>query len=175
MPRRFSSWIMAFSLIASCALASDAVKVDSAPSASPPALEQNSAPLNPSEKKGLISQFKKTLVDEEKSLDREQRVALRDFTGAQSQEIKDWRNQEKHKRRIFFDQHTSGPERRDYVQAYISRKKQFDQKQRDDVANFKVALREKKDVFKTSQKNRDLQFKAIIDRNERPPSALWKR
>jgi hypothetical protein len=130
-------------------------------------------PLAPEEKKPLLAQWKKALASEEKALDQQDRGSVKEFAAAQSQQLKDWRNQEKRERRVFFDQHLSGPDRRDYVQSYITRKKEFDQKQKDDAMMFKMTLKEKHDVFKVNQKNRDLQFKAMVEKSIRPDRSLW--
>jgi hypothetical protein len=129
--------------------------------------------LAPEEKKPLLAQFKKELSDEDRALDHQDASGLKEFKAAQSQQVKDWRNQEKKSRRAFFDAHLSGPDRRDYVQSYIGRKKAFDQRQKDDLNSFKIAQKEKHDLFKQNQKIRDAQFKAAIDRNTRPSKGLW--
>jgi hypothetical protein len=130
-------------------------------------------PLAPEEKKPLTAQFKKALSDEEKSFDLQESKGTKEFKAAQSQQVKDWRNQERKTRRTFFDAHLSGPERREYVQSYITRKKEFDQRQKDDFAAYKLALKEKHDVLKSNHKIRSEQFKASVDRNVRPSKSLW--
>jgi hypothetical protein len=129
--------------------------------------------LKPEEKKPLLGQFKKTLSEEERILDRQERTSIKDFSASQAQQLKDWRNQEKRARRAYFEHHSSGPERRDYVQGYIARKKQFDQRQKDDLSRFKGSLKEKHDAAKTLQKARELQFKSALDKNVRPDRSLW--
>ena len=130
-------------------------------------------PLKPEEKKPLLTSFRKTLSDQEKSLDREQKTSLKEFTTAQSQQLKEWRNQEKKAREAFFDQHLSGPDRRSYVQGYITRKKDFDQKQKEDLTAFKQAQKEKHETFKTNEKSRQTQFQSALDHNMRPSETLW--
>ena len=133
------------------------------------------APLLPVEKKALQAQFKKTLGDEDRVEDHQEKVSLKEFSAAQSQQLKDWRNEEKRARETYFDSHLSGPDRRAYVQGYIARKKQFDQKQKDDYAQCKISLKDKHDVYKNDQKKREGEFKAALDRNERPARSLWTK
>jgi hypothetical protein len=59
------------------------------------------------------------------------------------------------------------------VQKYIKRKEEFDQKQKDDLSVFKATSKERKELFKQSQKARDAEFKSILDRNVQPPKRLW--
>ena len=125
------------------------------------------------EKKTLSAQFKKTLADEARARDHQERSSLKEFVAAQARQVKEWRNKEKRTRRIFFDEHMSGPERRDYVQNYISRQKEFKLKQASDIAAFKTVLKEKSDALQLSQKNREIQFNQAIEQNERPSRKLW--
>lgn len=133
------------------------------------------AALLPVEKTALLTQFKKTLNDDDRVEEKQNRAALKEFSTAQNQELKDWRNQEKHARRSYFDAHLKGPDRKSYIQGYITRKEAFDQKQKNDLVQFKNALKDKHDHYKASQKNRDQKFKMAIDRNERPGESLWTK
>jgi hypothetical protein len=138
------------------------------------ATAQTVSPLKDSEKKPLLDKFKKELMDEEKNLDRDDRNSHKQFLVAQGKQLNEWRTEEKHARRSYFDEHLTGPDRRAYVQSYIVRKKDFDQKQQSDLAAFNLVLKEKHDTFKVRQLHRESAFQDAVNHNVRPDQSLWK-
>jgi hypothetical protein len=163
--------ITLFALVSVFILTANA-QVNQTPAA-PQVTPKPEAPLSAVEKKPLLAKFKRLLSDQEKVLERDQNKSLNDFTIMQSQQLKNWRNQEKTERQIFFDEHLSGPDRRTYVQSYIARKKDFDQKQSEDSIAFRQSMLKKQDAFKANEKKRETQFQTAIDHNLRPPETLW--
>ena len=147
-------------------------------SAAPAAIAPIAAPatsdiLSPGDKKKLPSEFKKAQSNEEKAFDHQEKAALKELNASQSAALKAWRLQERNERRTYFDQHLSGPDRRQFVQGYLSRKKAFDQNQKDDLALAKRTWREKREALKSLQKDRELQFKTALNQDKIPNANLW--
>ncbi len=137
-----------------------------------PSPAQIAVSLTAAEKKKLLSDFKKAQSEEEKNLDRLEKTATKDIQAAQSSKIKEWRNQERKARRIYFDQHTSA-ERRTYVQDYLKRKESFEQSLKDELAASRWNFKTKRDQLKTAQKEKEEKFKAAVDQNVQPAADLW--
>ena len=152
-------------------VSSPAVKV--APSATPVPTPTPIPTITDAEAKSLEVQFKKALSQADAALDHQEKSALKEFYTAESQKVKEWRNREKRERRAFFDKHLSGPERRQYVQTYLSRKKEFDQSQKNDLNSFRLMWREKRDLFKKDKEIRMGHFKEALQKRLRPDPALW--
>ncbi len=131
------------------------------------------APITPDEKKKLPLEFKRAQSSEERAFDHQERASIKELHAAQSAALKSWRSEERKTRRKYFDEHSSGPERRQFVQGYLSRKKAFDQAQKDDLASAKRNWKSKREELKQTQKERDTQFKAAIEQNLRPAANLW--
>ncbi len=131
--------------------------------------------INEGERKKLFQEFKKAQGDEERALDHEQRLLYQELQSSQSSKIRDWRNQERKKRHAFFDQHTNPPERKQFLQDYIKRKAALDQEIKDRYVLEKKNQRVKKEQLKQQQKANELQFKAQIDKYQRPDSSLWPK
>ena len=130
-------------------------------------------PVTPSEKKKLAKDFKSALSEELNVFDRQEKQSTKTLALNQSLHAKAWREQERKARRIYFTEHTSGPERRQYVQDYQKRLKQFDQSLKDEAVSEKNSWKQKRELLKASQKNRDSQFKAALDQNKHPQDSLW--
>lgn len=130
-------------------------------------------PVNEEEKKKLLKEYKKAFSEEEKAFDHQERSAMKEFSAVQSAKVRTWNAQEKSARHSFFKSTTKGPERRKYIQDYIARKKSFDQSVKDENQVMKSSWKQKRELLKQNQKDRDVQFKASLDQNKRPPAALW--
>jgi hypothetical protein len=130
--------------------------------------------VNPEEKKKLLADLKKTFASEEKNFQKQDKAAMKDFVNAQSANQKVWRGQEKKLREAYFEQHQSGPERRQYVQDYLKRKTAYDQTQKDEVINVKKVSKDHLEKLRTNQVVRETQFKQQLDQNLRPAASLGK-
>ena len=124
------------------------------------------------DKKKLLQDFKKANSDEEKTLDRQEKTAYKEIQTAQAIKLKEWRNDERKARRVYFDQHSSS-ERRAYVQDYIKRKEKFEQSLKDELAASRWSFKGKKDALKQSQKEREVKFKLALEHNVQPDQNLW--
>lgn len=150
---------------------SQASSVSPAPSAVP-----SGAPavgLSAPEKKSLIKEFKKAQASEERAFIHTRKSQERELAAAQGQRKKQWLDREKRERHEFFKAHMNGPERRQYVMAYIKKKKDFDQSLKDEWAHAKKSWAERFERLKVKQKQQFSLFKAKVDQGERPDASLW--
>ena len=145
------------------------------PSASPAASPVLSATVTPEEKKTLSKEFKRALSNEEKALSHRERSEMKQLSAAQATKLKNWREGERGTRRKYFDQHMSGPERRDYVQGYLKRKEAFDQSQLDELAQAKKDWKVRHEELTKSQKEREAIFQKSLDQDYRPAASLWPK
>jgi Skp family chaperone for outer membrane proteins len=165
--------------LSSCASSPTAQKADAQPvnpnSVSIDASQSIQFPMTPAEKKRLTADFKKAQANEEKALAKKEKTEMKALTTDQNARRKAWTAQEKKDRHAFFAQHMSGAERREYIQAYLKRKNDFDQSLKNETNTAKQSWKEKHDYLKKLQSERDTQFKANMDQNKRPDASLWPK
>ena len=92
----------------------------------------------------------------------------RDLVRMQNERRKDWREKEKKARRDFFEAHTSGPDRRHYVQDFVMRKKEFDATEKKEWVEFKQKQNEDHKAFRISRQERSRKVNESLDRNLKP-------
>ena len=171
---KFVTFIFIMIVQSSCAsVHADSNKDSKAPQATPngislEASQNEQFPVTEAEKKKLLAEYKKSLLNEQKAMAHQEKASLKELQAAQSAKSKSWRDQERKARRKFFEQHTSGPERRQYVQDYLARKKAFDQSQKDELSTSKQGWASKLEDLKKDQKSKEDQFKSLLDQNKRP-------
>ena len=98
---------------------------------------------------------------------------MRELYTAQNQKQKKWREEQKRLRRQFFEQHMSGPERREYVQTYLKKKEEFENSLKSDVVTAKKNWADKQQNLKKSQKEMEDKFNQTISQGQRPTPDLW--
>jgi hypothetical protein len=133
------------------------------------------APLTEDEKKKLGSEFKKALSNERSAFSHQERSALRELRVAQNQKQRRWREEQKTARRKYFDEHMSGPERREYVQAYLKKKQEFENSQKVEYAEAKKNWASKLQELKQSQKSSEEKFHQDLNQGIRPSVDLWPK
>jgi len=131
------------------------------------------APLTDEEKKKLSAEFKKALNQQRISMSHQERSSMRELYTAQNQKQKKWREEQKRLRRQFFEQHMSGPERREYVQTYLKKKEEFENSLKSDVVTAKKNWADKQQNLKKSQKEMEDKFNQTISQGQRPTPDLW--
>lgn len=129
--------------------------------------------LSDLEKKSLITEFEKAMATQKSAQAHQEKSAFKELQAAQSMKLKKWREEQKKERHAYFDQHISGPERRDYVQAYNKKIKEFDQSMKDELAASKKSWADKEASLKVFQKNQEDQFKDSLAHGIRPQVSLW--
>ena len=149
--------------------AENAVLSASATPAPSPALE----PIKDSDKKKLLSDFQKALSSQKSALARQEKLSFKELSASQNSKIKKWREEQKQERRQFFEQHMSGPERRDFVQSYLKIKAEFDASVKAEYINAKKAWMEKSVSLRSLQKDQEAKFNSFLSQGFRPPADLW--
>jgi hypothetical protein len=129
--------------------------------------------LSEDEKKKLQNEFRKALSNQKSALNHQERSALKEFKASQSMKQKKWRADQKTARQKFFDEHMSGPERREYVQTYLKKKAEFDESLKAEAVTFKKNWADKKQAMKQAQKEQESQFNSSIAQGVRPPTSIW--
>jgi hypothetical protein len=162
---------------AKCSVIPPVVQAVTSPAASTVALPVATpvAPLTDVEKKSLHAEFKKALSNERSALQHQERSALRELRVAQSQKQRQWREEQKTARRKYFDEHKSGPERREYVQAYLKKKQDFENTQKVEYGEARKAWTSKIQAMKQSQKVAEEQFSKGLNQGQRPAADLWPK
>ncbi len=132
-----------------------------------------SAPLTEDEKKKITLEFKKALNDQKASMLHQERSSIKELVSAQNQKRKKWREDQKRQRRQFFDQHKSGPERREYVQAYLKKKEEFEISIKTELEHAKKTWAEKIQNMKNQQKTIEEKFLQALSQGQRPSPEFW--
>lgn len=132
-------------------------------------------PLTDAEKKKLTIQFQKEMSTQKSALAHQERSSMKELNAAQSMKQKKWREDEKKARQQYFDQHMSGPERREYVQNYIKKKEAFDASIKAEYAAAKKSWADKSAALKTKQKEQEEALKASLAQGVRPSAEFWQQ
>lgn len=125
-------------------------------------------PISREEKARIYSEFKKKLVEEEREFEKQEKTRRRELVRSQNERRREWREREKRARREFFESHTSGPERRHYVQDFVKRKKEFDSKEKREWVEFKQRQNEERKAFRISRQERNRRVNELLDQNVKP-------
>ncbi len=141
------------------------------PNATPSATPM--AALTEDEKKKLSVEFKKALNQQRAAMAHQERSAIRELQVAQNQKQKRWREDQKIARRQFFDQHMSGPERREYVQNYLKKKQDFENTLKNELTETKKNWSQKNQLMKQHQKTAEEKFNEALKQGQRPSLELW--
>ncbi len=131
--------------------------------------------MTPKEKKKLVIDFNRAQLSETRSFSKQEKAELKALTSDQASRKKAWSESEKKSRRVFFEQHMSGPERRSYIQDYLKRKKAYELMLKNELEVTKSSWKEKATYLKKLQKERESQFKAKLELNQRPDASLWPK
>jgi hypothetical protein len=125
-------------------------------------------PITREEKARIYSEFKRKLTEEERDFEKQEKSIRRELVKMQNERRKDWREKERKARRDFFESHTSGPERRHYVQDFVKRKKEFDATEKKEWVEFKQKQNEDRKSFRISRQERTRKVNESLDRNLKP-------
>jgi len=128
----------------------------------------SSVPITREEKARIYSEFKRKLTEEEREFEKQEKIKRRDLVRMQNERRKEWREKERRARRDFFESHTSGPERRHYVQDFVKRKKEFDATEKKEWVEFKQKQNEDHKAFRISRQERSRRVNESLDRNLKP-------
>ncbi len=125
-------------------------------------------PITREEKGRIYSDFKKKLAEEERVFESQEKAKRRDLVKMQGSRRKAWRESERQARRVFFEAHASGPERRHYVQEFVKRKKEFDSQEKKEWVEFRQKQSEERKAFRLDRQDRTRRVNESLDQNLKP-------
>jgi len=132
-------------------------------------------PLSDADKKKLRSEFQKALSNQRSAHSHQEKAAMKELYTSQNIKQKKWREEQKKARQLYFEQHMSGPERREYVQKYLKLKEQFDASIKTEISSVKKSWTEKTSSLKVMQKDLELKFNEEINKGSRPGADFWPK
>ncbi len=143
-----------------------------APSASPsPAVIVN--PFTPKARMQIAREYLRAQKSEIKALEFRQKLELKELKASQQARFEEWKRKETEARHKYFEEHSSGPEKREYVINFVERRKAFLQILSDE-RNARIRDQQVRvESVKSDQAARLKEFIAYLDRGERPPQELW--
>ena len=139
-----------------------------AETASTPFSDGSSPRITGAEKAGIYQQFRNKLREEEKALDAEEKSNRKALARMQADRKREWREKERRTRRAYFEAHTSGPERRHYVQDFVRRRKEFDQNEKSEWADLNRKQRDARKELRISQQERTRRVNEALNRDQKP-------
>ena len=120
------------------------------------------------EKAAIYQEFRKRLQEEEKMMEADEKAKRKGLVRHQSERRREWRETERRARRAFFQSHTSGPQRRHYVQDFVRRRKEFDQQEKNEWIELNRKQREIRKQLRLSQQERTRKVNEALSKNQRP-------
>jgi hypothetical protein len=141
----------------------------------PPCASATAGPdtLKPDEAKKLLSEFKKAQALEMKALEHRQKIELREMKASQKARLKEWELKEREARRTYFKEHTAGPDRRTYVQDFISRRKSMLSMMADEKKQRSGEHEARRKAIKDDQTAKMKEFQDSLAKMIRPANTLW--
>lgn len=134
------------------------------------------ARLAEAEAKALLREFEKAQKGESLALEHRQKTELRDLKAAQNARFDEWTRRENETRRSFFrDNRGQGPVLRSYMKDLTERRKTLRVIMDDEKSTRTREQEARKNAVKEDQANRFREFKAALQRGERPSRDLWPR
>lgn len=134
------------------------------------------ARLGDAEAKALLREFEKAQKGETLALEHRQKTELRDLKAAQNARFDEWTRKENETRRSFFRTNRGkGPVLRSYMNDLTERRKTLRAILDDEKATRTREQDARRNAVKEDQANRLREFKAALQRGERPSRDLWPR
>lgn len=110
-----------------------------------------------------------------KALEHRHKLELKELKTTHKIHLQEWERNEKLDRHKYFEEHSKGPDRREYIQSFIKRREELFKKQADDygqkVQEFKRQVQDEKHDHE--QKLRE--FQKALSVGETPSSSLWPK
>jgi hypothetical protein len=123
--------------------------------------------------KVMLKEFTRAQSSELKALEHRNKFEFKELKASQALKLKEWEKKEKEARYRFFETHAKGPERRAYVQDFIKRRDAL----RKQLAEERTLRSDEYDAtvdkLRQEQATRLKQFKKSLDQGTPPPLELW--
>lgn len=134
----------------------------------PPLVASPAAPLSTMERDQILSRLKDRISLEDRQFEAEGKSRKKELVRSQNDRRKTWRDSERKLRRAFFESHSSGPDRRKYVQDFVRRKVEYDRNEKNEWVEFHQRQKEERESLRKKHAELDRQVKDGLGRNERP-------
>jgi hypothetical protein len=134
----------------------------------PPLVASPAAPLSAMERDQILSRLKDRISVEDRQFEAEGKSRKKELVRSQNDRRKAWRDSERKLRRAFFESHSSGPDRRKYVQDFVRRKVEYDRNEKNEWVAFNQRQKEERESLRKKHSELDRQVKDGLGRNERP-------
>lgn len=131
------------------------------------------SPLSKSEVKALWKEFKKSRKAQTLALNHQQSMETQALKSLQAHHYKEWDTNEREARHKFFKENLKGSNRRAYVQDFIQRREGFLKLIKEERALRLKEQEVRRNSLKAELDEKEKKFKELLDKNERPPNALW--
>ncbi len=104
------------------------------------------------ERNRILKGIRQTIEKDQREFDQQEKQLRRELVRLQNERRKAWREKERKARRQYFESHSSGPERRAYVQDFVKRKDDFDYHEKVEWTEFKHKQKEARDALNSSHR-----------------------
>lgn len=125
--------------------------------------------------KTLLKEFTGAQRTEQKALEHRHRFEMKELKSAQDIRVKEFEKSEKEARYKFFQEHLKGPERRDYVKAFIKKREDLHKANSEDRTRKNKEYEEQLNALKKEHEQKLKDFKQALDKNEKPSQDLWPK
>ncbi len=129
--------------------------------------------ITPAAAKTLMIEFGRAQVTQMKALKHRNQFEYKEFLSTQDFKFKDWKKKEQATRLRFFDEHTSGVERRDYVKSYREKLDARFKEMAFEKSKKSSELELKLNELQNEQVKRLEQVKKLLESGKRPAANLW--
>lgn len=121
----------------------------------------------------LLKEWGKAQKAEVKNTERHHKQEMKELKATQVKQRQEWEKKEREQRHTYFAEHTKGPERRAYVQAFFLRREAF-LKAQNEVTAEKIRENETRlGELHKEQSERSKKFKQALDEGKTPDQDLW--
>ena len=140
----------------------------SLPTAVIPPMAPPMVSISPQERDQILTRLRDRISAEDRQFEAEGKSRKKELVRSQNDRRKAWRDSERKLRRAFFESHSSGPDRRKYVQDFVRRKVDYDRNEKNEWVEFYQRLKEERDGLRKKHMDLDRQVRDGLGRNERP-------
>lgn len=126
-----------------------------------------------SEAKKLVKEFHRAQSSQMKALIHQQRLDLKELKATLKTEFKEIKSKEKENRKKFFEEHSKGSEKREYMKGFIARMKKLESDQSTALDERKKEHARIKEELIKEQKTKREQFESVLKGGTLPDESLW--
>ncbi len=121
----------------------------------------------------LVRDFKKAQKNQLSALSHRNKMSLKEMKISQSARKKEWEQKEKEARHLFFKEHQTGPERRQYIKDFLERRQVMVNVHKEELAQLKRENEVRRKTLIDAQKSNLADFMEALKRGETPSQSLW--